>query len=99
MARRDAEEYDPLLQENGHLTRLAVSITSSNLALASNGSAAPNSSLASKNDQAVGQALLAELQDIKSDNILRAQGHEATMRRSFSPLAALALGFRLGQLW
>lgn len=35
-----------------------------------------------------------ELQDMKSNAVLRAQGHEASMRRSFSPLAALGLGFR-----
>lgn len=35
-----------------------------------------------------------ELQDLKSNAVLRAQGHEASMRRSFSPLAALGLGFR-----
>lgn len=37
---------------------------------------------------------LSELQDMKSNAVLRAQGHEASMRRSFSPLAALGLGFR-----
>lgn len=32
-------------------------------------------------------------QDVDSAN-LRAQGHEAALQRSFSPLAALGLGFR-----
>lgn len=40
------------------------------------------------------QGFLSELQDMKSNAVLRAQGHEASMRRSFSPLAALGLGFR-----
>ena len=35
-----------------------------------------------------------ELQVLKSNAILSAQGHEAAMGRSFSPLAALGLGFR-----
>ncbi|MCJ1428598.1 hypothetical protein MMC29_006508, partial [Sticta canariensis] len=40
------------------------------------------------------QGFTSELQDMKSNAVLRAQGHEASMRRSFSPLAALGLGFR-----
>lgn len=40
------------------------------------------------------RGFLSELQDLKSNAVLRAQGHEASMRRSFSPLAALGLGFR-----
>lgn len=40
------------------------------------------------------QGVSSELQDMKSNAVLRAQGHEASMRRSFSPLAALGLGFR-----
>lgn len=40
------------------------------------------------------RGFLSELQDMKSNAVLRAQGHEASMRRSFSPLAALGLGFR-----
>lgn len=35
-----------------------------------------------------------ELQDSKSNAVLLAQGHKAAMQRSFSPLAALGLGFR-----
>lgn len=38
--------------------------------------------------------LPAELQDFKSNAILLAQGHKAAMQRSFSPFAALGLGFR-----
>lgn len=40
------------------------------------------------------KGFLAELQDMKSNIVLRAHGHEASMQRSFSPLAALGLGFR-----
>ena len=35
-----------------------------------------------------------ELQDLKTAALLKAQGHNAEMERSFSPLAALGLGFR-----
>ena len=38
--------------------------------------------------------LLGELHDLKSNIALRTHGHEATLRRSFSPIAALGLGFR-----
>lgn len=35
-----------------------------------------------------------ELQDLRSNAILTAQGHKAEMERSFSTRAALGLGFR-----
>lgn len=40
------------------------------------------------------RGFLAELQDMKSNIVLRAHGHEPSMKRSFSPFAALGLGFR-----
>lgn len=45
-------------------------------------------------DRRRSRGFLSELRDMKSNAVLRAQGHEASMRRSFSPLAALGLGFR-----
>ena len=35
-----------------------------------------------------------DLRDLQSNAILKAQGHDVEMERSFSPLAALGLGFR-----
>ena len=35
-----------------------------------------------------------ELEELKSNAILKAQGHKAELERSFSTLAALGLGFR-----
>ena len=43
--------------------------------------------------------LPAELQDLKSNAILLAQGHKAAMKRSFSPFAALGLGFSITNSW
>ncbi|SLM35972.1 choline transport protein [Lasallia pustulata] len=40
-----------------------------------------------------------ELQDSKSNAVLLAQGHKAAMQRSFSPLAALGLGFSITNSW
>ncbi|KAG6986464.1 choline transport protein [Physcia stellaris] len=41
----------------------------------------------------------AELQDLKSNAILLAQGHKSAMQRSFSPLAALSFGFSITNSW
>ena len=38
-------------------------------------------------------------QDLKSNTILLAQGHKAAMQRSFSPFAALGLGFSITNSW
>lgn len=43
--------------------------------------------------------LPAELQDLKSNAILLAQGHKAAMQRSFSPFAALGFGFSITNSW
>ena len=40
------------------------------------------------------RSFVPELRDLNSNTLLLAQGHKAAMRRSFSPLAALGLGFR-----
>ena len=39
-----------------------------------------------------------ELQDMRDNAILNAQGHKAELERSFSPFAALGLGFRYAKL-
>ena len=43
--------------------------------------------------------LPAELQDLRSNAILLAQGHKAAMQRAFSPFAALGLGFSITNSW
>lgn len=43
--------------------------------------------------------LLPELQDLQSNAILKAQGHIPAMERSFSPFAALGLGFSITNSW
>ena len=45
-------------------------------------------------DTNAGDGLPPELLDLRSNAILKAHGHKAEMERSFSPLAALGLGFR-----
>ncbi|KAL2040341.1 hypothetical protein N7G274_006784 [Stereocaulon virgatum] len=55
----------------------------------------------SLNENDAPQLALASLQDSSDlDNAhLRAQGHEAALQRSFSPLAALGLGFSITNSW
>ena len=40
-----------------------------------------------------------ELQDLKSNAVLLAQGHKSAMQRSFSPFAALGFGFSITNSW
>ena len=93
MANHEAYAYGPLCEGESSATvnSLATSIEDINgLSDTDN----PQTPTSADDKHKYQRGFLAELQDMKSNAILRAQGHEATMRRSFSPLAALGLGFR-----
>ena len=96
MADGDPQSYAPLLSKDARSLSAA--------SLASSTTMNPNSSNSTENDDIdvlpTGMAELAEIpQDLKSNAILLAQGHKAAMQRSFSPFAALGLGFSITNSW
>ena len=86
----DLQSHEPLL-DRASPSLSAASVDSSTIRrpLSLNG-AAPEDD----------EAMPTELQHLlKSNTILRAQGHQVAMQRSFSPLAALGLGFSITNSW
>ena len=60
----------------------------------------PNSSNGTENgDESESPSSTDPPQDLESNALLLAQGHKAAMRRSFSPFAALGLGFSITNSW
>lgn len=84
----DSEVQDPLLGDDSR-SSVATSI----------GSATSKRPHSRGESYPQDEDLPAELQDLKSNAILLAQGHEAAMKRSFSPFAALGLGFSITNSW
>ena len=60
----------------------------------SNGVGSSLASRAGSDSESLSNSQEVDEDRIRSNRILRAQGHQAVMERSFSPLAALGLGFR-----
>ena len=90
----DADAYESLAQEN-----ISNSPASPLLNYRpSSSSAVANKKLSTSGDdddaRTIERGSRAELQELRDNARLRAQGHEASMQRSFSPFAALGLGFR-----
>ena len=91
MSDEDPHSYAPLLSRGARSLSAASLISSTTMD--------PNSSDSTENDDRI-EFLSAETpQDMKSNAILLAQGHKAVMRRSFSPFAALGLGFSITNSW
>lgn len=92
MSDEDPNSYAPLLGQDSRClsaASLASSITTDLTSSNGNG-----------NDDHIESSSSTELpQDLKSNAILLAQGHKAAMRRSFSPFAALGLGFSITNSW
>ena len=86
----DPQSYAPLLSP-GNRSLSAESQASSTTDL--------GSSRSPGNNNCVGSMPGEEQQDSQSDTILLAQGHKAAIRRSFSPFAALGLGFSITNSW
>ena len=92
MSDEDSHSYDPLLSQDARClaaASLASSITTDLISSNDNGNddhIEPSSSTESS-------------QDLGSHAVLLAQGHKAAMRRSFSPFAALSLGFSITNSW
>ena len=96
MSVEDPQSYAPLLSRDAHslsAASLASSFTMDHTTIDQ------NLSNGMENDDQT-ECLPAELpQDLRSNAILLAQGHRAAMRRSFSPFAALGLGFSITNSW
>ena len=87
--------YEPLLEGEPSSTGNSQFLSIEDLALSRADHGDGTRTPASDDDGAkYRRGFLAELQDMKSNTALGAHGHEASMQRSFSPLAALGLGFR-----
>ena len=87
----DPQLYAPLLSRDARAlsaASLAFSITVD-----------PNPSNTTENGDQIESMPAVTPQDLTSNAILLAQGHTATMRRSFSPFAALGLGFSITNSW
>lgn len=85
MSDEGREEQEPLL---GEYSRPLVGATVDSSTIRQ-----PLSSSGTEHDD--DRHLSAELQDLRSNAILLAQGHKAAMQRSFTPFAALGLGFSI----
>ena len=83
------EEQEPLLGADSLLLVAAIDDSST--------IRRPLSSRSTEHDD--DQDVPAELQDLRSNAILLAQGHKAAMQRSFSLFAALGLGFSITNSW
>ena len=88
MSEEDRQSCEPLI-DRGSRSLLAASQAS----LTTGG---PRSSNTTEYDDG---DLTAELQDLRSNAILLAQGHKASMQRSFSLFAALGFGFSITNSW
>ena len=86
----DTQSYAPLL-------------SSEDRSLSAGSRASPTTDLGSTNspwmDDCIGSTPGEDRQGSQSDAVLLAQGHKAAMRRSFSPFAALGLGFSITNSW
>ena len=87
----DPQSYAPLL------SRDARSLSAASLAFST--TMDPNTSNATQNVDHIESMPAEQPQDSKCNTIVLAQGHTATMRRSFSPFAALGLGFSITNSW
>lgn len=92
MSIEDPWSYAPLL-DSSDARSLAVA------SLASSTAVDHSSSNSMENAEHIEFAPAEPPQDLKSNAILLAQGHKAAMRRSFSPFAALGLGFSITNSW
>ena len=93
MAVGDPQSHAPLLSRN------ARSLSAASLASSTTIDPNTNISNSTENDDH-NESMPAEVpQDLKSNAILLAQGHKASMRRSFSPFSALGLGFSITNSW
>ena len=88
MAERDQESFKPLLS----------TVTSVSLWNGDDYSTIRDSEPSDGDRQGSLADIPAELRESTRDAALLAQGHKAAMGRSFSPLAALGLGFRYAGL-
>ena len=93
MAFGDPQSHAPLL------SRHARSLSAASLASSTTMDPNTNTSNTPENDDHVDFMPAEVPQDLKSNAILLAQGHKAAMRRSFSPFAALGLGFSITNSW
>ena len=93
MPEEDSHSCAPLLSQDARSLSAA--------SLASSITINPHSSNGSGNDDGVdfSSSSTEPPQDLRSNAILLAQGHKAAMRRSFSPFAALGLGFSITNSW
>ena len=92
MADEDPQSYAPLLSRDAR-SPSAASLASSTATMS------PNSCNGTENDDRTEFVPAEPPQDLKSNAILLAQGHKAAMKRSFSPFAALGLGFSITNSW
>ena len=92
MSRDDLQSYAPLLSRDAR--------SQSTASFASSNTMEPTSNNSMEDDNNIDfQQPTEPPQDLKSNAILLAQGHKTAMRRSFSPLAALGLGFSITNSW
>ena len=78
---------EPLLS---HKDQAAIEVRHGDAIATQYGASIANAS----NSNLAQQDLQPDLQTIRDDAILNAQGHKAELKRRFSPIAALGLGFR-----
>ena len=91
MADEDLQSYAPLLSRDARAQSVA--------SIASSPMMEPTSNNSVEDDNNIGFQPAELHQDLESDAALPTQGHKAAMRRSFSPLAALGLGFSITNSW
>ena len=91
MPLEDPQSYAPLLSRDGR-SPSAASLVSSTIIESS-------PSNRTENEDRIESVPSESSRDSKSDAILNAQGHKATMRRSFSLFAVLGLGFSITNCW